>query len=110
MTQDDPASYHPEDATGPRWSDPWGCCFGECDTPFSVAFREYHGLAEAHQRWNRELIQAKKDYFRKVTRRSPRPRPCELTRMFFFPNLTMHQIPRRLRPKIFPSPAPEPRQ
>lgn len=95
-----------EDDIGPHWSEPYGCCFGQCDTVFSVAFREYHGLEEAHQAW---LLQIKEEtkiathaYLKKYQHALPSKRGrLQLLRQLFDQHLTPYMVPRRLRMQIF---------
>ncbi len=102
-----------EDELGPAWSEPYGCCYGECDTETSIAFREYHGIEEAlqeEQRWlEREAQQQAKEWRAKLRGRAPRKRFCELSSILISDRLSSpHELPRRLR-NIYFRPATTPK-
>lgn len=60
-----------EDAIGPAHHRPWGCCFGYCDTDFSIAFREYHGLEKAWQAYKARIKADRKHHWKKCERKKP---------------------------------------
>ncbi len=103
MSKDDPNNpfdntYHKEDEVGPHWGEPSGCCFGECETDFSVAFREYHGLTEAWAKYHEDMKKEAKYHWKKVCRRPYRKFGCQFTLDFCYPQLkSKHMLPRRLR-------------
>lgn len=95
---DKKASFSEKDEIGPAWSDPWGCCLGQCDTWFSYEFREYHGLQEAHRLERLESKRAILEHKAKYERGGkPRLYGDSGLRAFLYPNLTKHNVPRRLR-------------
>ncbi len=95
---DKKASYSKEDEIGPAWSDPWGCCFDGCPTWFGYEFLEYHGLHEAYRlerlQHKREILMLKAKYERGG---KPRRYGDPGMRAFLYPDLTKHNLPRRLR-------------
>jgi hypothetical protein len=107
MSKDDPNNpfdntYHKEDEVGPSWGEPYGCCFGECDTEFSIAFREYHGLTEAWAKFYEDMEKQRKYDWKKCRRKTPRKYGYGemLSLMLSLGHKKLkskHQLPRRLR-------------
>lgn len=91
-------TFSTEDKIGPHWSEPYGCCFGECDTEFSLAFREYHGLTEAWEKfYENSRLKAIYDW-KKHQRKPPHKHGWQINLDFCYPQLkSKHMLPRRLR-------------
>lgn len=73
---DKKASYSEEDAIGPHWGDPWGCCMGLCDTPFSVAYREWFGYTKKEM--VKQAQKARSNFYKRQKERIRRMRRAGL--------------------------------
>lgn len=98
----------PEDEIGPAHYRPYGCCFGHCDTPFSIAFRAYHGLEEEHQAMLRQMEAERKYNSKKCSRKKPSKRGCKISNYEMLGilrgkenKLTKYMLPQYLRLQIF---------